>query len=366
MVDQRNVDIMHLVLADATLACSGLAQAARQGPQAQAACLLHLKDLKVAMRSSRWADVEKQIDAWSQLLEDASPLTWSMLLEWVADLNHVLGQVSRNGGTIGSAAMESWRARLDAQLDDTQVVAGGVPIDPAPSTAQPPTQAEPNLIASPVHWDIQEGLFLLRELRKDAATGLALPRISALEDWLIKTQHVPMRDLGPEFAQCGDCTVAREVAQRLIGATAVFSKYESLTATQFGGVVRLQLRKVDPADVSVLSELAKDLYGQVLESDGGWALQFPSDWHRVTVSPFDLHGDRYAVLSAQIDASASEEPGQLTLRAGDQNRALEVDGRYPPVSARLFWIPDWVERPTWLNAIALDDSEQTYLCVIPR
>lgn len=366
MVEQKHADMKHLFVADAMRSQSGLAKAARLGSPALSTCMLHLQDLAVAIRMTGWSDLERQVDTWTLLLKNPAPMVWSMLAEWTADLGYLLNQATSEVAVADVTSMHAWQGRLDAYQYGEH--AASTASSSSAQLSQPPfaiDEVTPD-VPKPRDINIHDGLNLLHQIRQSTTQPDVLRRISALQDWLCSLEHTRISEIGSVFAQAQDCKVSVEFAHRLTEHLSLLSKCAPLNVESLGSILRIEMAHIDTDDVTTMEPLAKDLHGQVFKDKGGWILQFPTDHLRTSVQPFTFKGDKYAVLSAQLVPGAKEMTSQITLRSGTQTLAFEVEEVYAPVSARLFWVPDWVKRPPWLNAIALDDSDQTYLCVIPK
>lgn len=366
MIEQKQDDMKRLFISDAMRSQSGLAKSTLLGLEALSTCTLHLQDLGVAVRMMGWSELERQVDTWSLLLKEPSLTTWSMLTEWVADLGYFLEQAAAKGLEADASAMSAWQGRLD-----THQLTENAPPDTLSNGAGASQDAKVGDEVSAQGWrslqvNIGDGLHLLRQIRRNTKQKEVLLRTSALQDWLFSLQHIRLSEIGSPFTQEQECGVGAEVAQRLTEHLPLLSNCAPLISKPLGHILRLELARVDPQHISALAELSVNLHGQLFEDEGHWVLQFPTESFRTTIQPFSLHGDKYAVLSSQLVRGVEETHTQLTLRSGTQTRTLEVEQLFSPLSAQLFWVPDWVKRPPWLNAIALDDSDQTYLCVIPK
>ncbi len=393
-----------LVAADAERSLDGLAHSLRRGPAGMTQGALHSRDLSGALSTlgldtaaGLVDDVARQMTLGQPSVLDVAQGLLPLIAQAVKDIQ--LGHVPESDEQLETWGPWSSRLQVVVSRDavplrnfeavvpkaQPETVSFSVPSDALDASAGSPVPGAPVAqvvgASDPGFQALRkQGLNLIQSARivnqrDDERTVRQVDALlSELQDWSLRVGQLPLSNLFPQFShELIDVWLDADVLDcleplRVIGARSVKVQAQSRSL-----IIYLDLQDLSLSDLEYqqMGHCMLSVSGQIKRLEHGCRLVFPCSLTRMRAVPFILKEQRYVVGGAQFiqfqpDTQDAGAAGSLILRAGVDNKSLQVDRVLPAENMNLFELPVGIERPDWLSGVALDGTGEIYFCVSPQ
>ena len=378
-VSTNRFDHLSLVMADAERSLEGLKHSLQGGSDDMMQGALHCRDLSGALSilgldtaAGLVDDVARQMTLGQPSVIDVAHGLLPVIGQAIKDIQ--LGQVPN--AEVQLKVWEPWVARLQVLVTrDSTSLSNFEAVMPKAVGAQLVGAADPGFKALRL-----KGLNLIQNARivnqrDDERTVRQMDALlSELQDWSLRVGQVPLAQMFPLSAhELVDIWLDASLLDRLdplrdFGAKAESIKAQSRSLTIYMDWVAPSLTHEDYVQIG---ECLKKVAGHIKRTPVGFRLVFLSSLTRMRMMPFMHKNQRYVAAAGQFvqfqpDSDDAGFSGTLMLRAGIDNQNLQVDRMLPAENMNVFDVPEGIQRPEGVSAVALDGTGEIYYFLGPQ